>query len=118
MAEASIPILELNGVGKEFAFQGQSIKALRGANLTVRKGEFICLLGASGCGKSTLLRIIAGFEKASQGAVEVYGTRVDGPGPDRGMVFQDYALFPWLTVQENIGFGPSHRRIASKVVAE
>lgn len=63
-------------------------------------------VGASGCGKSTLLRIIAGFETVSSGLVEMYGTPIAGPGPERGMVFQDYALFPWLTVRQNIGFGP------------
>jgi NitT/TauT family transport system ATP-binding protein len=106
MAEASIPILELNGVGKEFEFQGQSIKALRGANLTVRKGEFICLIGASGCGKSTLLRIVAGFETPSHGEALMWGKPIEGPDPTRGMVFQDYGLFPWLSVRANIGFGP------------
>jgi ABC-type nitrate/sulfonate/bicarbonate transport system ATPase subunit len=112
------PILQVTAVHKVYQASNGPVEALRGINLTVRKGEFICLLGASGCGKSTLLRIIAGFEKATQGAVEVYGLKIDGPSPDRGMVFQDYALFPWLTVQKNIGFGPSHRRVATKVVAE
>ncbi|ABD07538.1 ABC transporter related [Rhodopseudomonas palustris HaA2] len=111
-------ILEVSDLNKIYEASNGPVMALRGANLTVRKGEFICLLGASGCGKSTLLRIVAGFETATEGSVAVYGCKVDGPGPDRGMVFQDYALFPWLTVQENIGFGPSHRRIAPKEVAK
>ncbi|MBI5131816.1 MAG: ABC transporter ATP-binding protein [Rhodopseudomonas palustris] len=111
-------ILEVRDLGKVYDASNGPVEALRGANLTVRKGEFICLLGASGCGKSTLLRIVAGFEQATQGSVAVYGCEVDGPGPDRGMVFQDYALFPWLTVEQNIGFGPSHRRIAPKEVAK
>jgi ABC-type nitrate/sulfonate/bicarbonate transport system ATPase subunit len=112
------PILEISDVQKFYQASNGPVEALRGVNLTIRKGEFICLLGASGCGKSTLLRILAGFEKATKGTVAMYGFAVDRPGPDRGMVFQDYALFPWLTVRENIGFGPKHRGIASKMVAE
>ncbi|KIZ45505.1 MULTISPECIES: ABC transporter ATP-binding protein [Rhodopseudomonas] len=111
-------ILEVSDLGKVYEAANGPVEALRGANLTVRKGEFICLLGASGCGKSTLLRIVAGFEEATAGSVKVYGCEVDRPGPDRGMVFQDYALFPWLTVEQNIGFGPSHRRIAASEVAK
>jgi nitrate ABC transporter ATP-binding subunit len=112
------PILEIAGVQKLYQASNGPVEALRGVNLTVRKGEFVCLLGASGCGKSTLLRIVAGFEQATQGAVAMYGFPVDKPGPDRGMVFQDYGLFPWLTVRDNIGFGPKHRRVAASVVSE
>ena len=85
------------------------IEALRKADLIVERGEFICLIGASGCGKSTLLRMIAGFETPTEGEVIMRGKPVTGPGPDRGMVFQDYGLFPWLTVRGNIGFGPAAR---------
>jgi NitT/TauT family transport system ATP-binding protein/sulfonate transport system ATP-binding protein len=102
-------ILSINHVGKRFSVGGNTVEALRDANLTINKGEFICLIGASGCGKSTLLRIIAGFEKASSGVAAMYGEPITGPGPERGMVFQDFALFPWLTVRENIGFGPKQR---------
>ena len=105
------PLLRVASVSKVFAASNGTVEALRGINMTIEKGEFVCLLGASGCGKSTLLQIIAGFEKASRGSVSVYGTEVDRPGPDRGMVFQDYALFPWLTVRENISFGPRHRGV-------
>jgi NitT/TauT family transport system ATP-binding protein/sulfonate transport system ATP-binding protein len=100
------PIISVNGLSKRFTVGEQTVEALRDVNLTIHKGEFVCLIGASGCGKSTLLRIIAGFETASQGSVEMYGAPITGPGPERGMVFQDFALFPWLTVKENIGFGP------------
>jgi ABC-type nitrate/sulfonate/bicarbonate transport system ATPase subunit len=112
------PILRVQGVRKAFMSSSGPVEALRGIDLTIEKGEFICLLGASGCGKSTLLRIIAGFEKASEGSVSVYGASVDRPGPDRGMVFQDYGLFPWLTVRENIGFGPRHRGVPAPTAAK
>ncbi len=106
---AEIPILGVRGVGKTYALGEQRIEALRGADLVVRKGEFVCLIGASGCGKSTLLRIVAGFEPPSTGTAEMWGMPITGPAPDRGMVFQDYGLFPWLTVRQNIGFGPAAR---------
>ncbi|MBX9709662.1 MAG: ABC transporter ATP-binding protein [Xanthobacteraceae bacterium] len=109
MAEATVPILQMKNVGKTYSQNGRAIEALRGANLTVRKGEFICLIGASGCGKSTLLRMAAGFETATQGEALMWGMPIEGPGPSRGMVFQDYGLFPWLTVRDNIGFGPKSR---------
>ena len=85
------------------------IEALRNANLTVAAGEFVCLIGASGCGKSTLLRMIGGFETVTSGQITMRGQAVTGPGPDRGMVFQDYGLFPWLTIRKNIAFGPIAR---------
>lgn len=115
------PLLRIEGVGKRYG----PVEALRGANLLVSRGEFVCLLGASGCGKSTLLRIVAGFEPPSSGRVSVRGRPVGGPGPDRGMVFQDYGLFPWLNVRDNVGFGPRVRglpraevgRIAGRFVA-
>jgi len=100
------PLLRVTNASKRFP---GGIEALRGANLTIEGGEFICLIGTSGCGKSTLLRIIAGFEHQTEGEVVMRGKPVTGPGPDRGMVFQDYGLFPWLTVRGNIGFGPAER---------
>src|ERR1700755_2050798 len=109
MAEATVPILAMKNVGKTYSQNGRSIEALRGANLTVKKGEFICLIGASGCGKSTLLRMAAGFEAATHGDVLMWEMPISGPGPSRGMVFQDYGLFPWLNVRDNIGFGPKSR---------
>ena len=109
MADTAIPILEMKNVAKIYSQNGRSIEALRGANLSVRKGEFICLIGASGCGKSTLLRMAAGFESPTQGENLMWGVPISGPGPSRGMVFQDYGLFPWLNVRDNIGFGPKSR---------
>ena len=106
---AELPILDLRHVGKVYELNDQRIEALRDANLVVEKGEFVCLIGASGCGKSTLLRIVAGFEPPSAGQALMWDKPITGPAPDRGMVFQDYGLFPWLSVRQNIGFGPASR---------
>jgi NitT/TauT family transport system ATP-binding protein len=104
-----LPILDLRHVGKVYELNDQRIEALRDANLVVQKGEFVCLIGASGCGKSTLLRIVAGFEPPSAGEALMWSKPIAGPAPDRGMVFQDHGLFPWLSVRQNIGFGPASR---------
>jgi NitT/TauT family transport system ATP-binding protein len=109
MAEPTIPILDATHVTKRFAFGEETITALSDATLSIAKGEFICLIGPSGCGKSTLLRMVAGFEAPSEGRLLMWGKPIGAPGPDRGMVFQDYGLFPWLTVTENIAFGPLAR---------
>jgi NitT/TauT family transport system ATP-binding protein len=111
-----LPILDIDAVSKSFRSGAGEIHALSGASLKVDKGEFICLIGASGCGKSTLLRLIGGFEAPSAGNVKMWDAPVAGPGPDRGMVFQDYALFPWLTVRGNITFGPKARGLGRKEV--
>lgn len=118
MSDPANPILSLRNVDKIFEANDRKIEALRGVNLEVAKGEFICLLGASGCGKSTLLRIAAGFEAASAGEVLMWGMPIKGPDPLRGMVFQDYGLFPWLTVRDNIGFGPAARGRPAREVKE
>lgn len=97
--------LEVKGLHKTFDSAQGTITALKDINFTVHKREFVCVIGPSGCGKSTLIRILAGLEDASQGAVLLDGQPVDGPGPDRGMVFQGYTLFPWLTVKKNVMFG-------------
>ena len=85
--------------------KGQEVLAIEDISLEVRKNEFCSILGHSGCGKTTLLNLIAGFEVPSAGRIECAGKLVTGPGADRSMVFQDYALFPWLTVYDNIAFG-------------
>ena len=108
-----LPIIDIKGVSKVFKLQDQTINALSDANLTIGKGEFICLIGASGCGKSTLLRIMAGFEQPTAGEALMWGKPIEAPEPSRGMVFQDYALFPWLSVRDNIGFGPTSRGLSS-----
>ena len=104
-----LSILDLRQISKVYELNDQRIEALRDANLVVEKGEFVCLIGASGCGKSTLLRIVAGFEPPSAGEALMWDKPIAGPAPDRGMVFQDYGLFPWLSVRQNIGFGPASR---------
>jgi NitT/TauT family transport system ATP-binding protein len=110
--------LSVNDVSKDFRIGEETVEALHHVTLEVQKGEFVCLIGASGCGKSTLLRIIAGFEKPSAGDVRVYGAPVTRPGSDRGMVFQDYALFPWMTVRQNIAFGPRQKNLSKKEVED
>ena len=111
--DTASPIVDIRSVSKVYRLQDQTIHALSGANLSIRKGEFVCLIGASGCGKSTLLRIMAGFEQPSAGEALMWGKPIAGPDPSRGMVFQDYALFPWLSVRDNIGFGPASRGLSS-----
>ncbi len=103
------PFLHLRDVSKIFSVGNERVEALHKVDLIVGKGEFVCLIGASGCGKSTLLRIVAGFEAPTSGDVRVYDAPITGPGSDRGMVFQDYALFPWMTVRENVAFGPKQK---------
>lgn len=98
--------LEVTDLDKRFGLPGQETEVLRKVSFQVRRREFVCVLGASGCGKSTLIRILGGLETCSGGSIKVNGHEVDGPGPDRGMVFQEYTLFPWLTLQQNVMFGP------------
>jgi NitT/TauT family transport system ATP-binding protein len=100
--------IRLDGVSKSFPAPGQAAaqQVLSHISLELRHGEFVCLLGASGCGKSTLLNLVAGFEQPDSGRLLCDGRAIAGPGPDRGMVFQQPTLFPWLSVRQNVGFGP------------
>jgi len=97
--------LEVSELSKTFVTNKDSVTALTGLNLRVEGGEFVCVVGASGSGKSTLLRLIAGLDAPTDGSVKVDGQTVIGPGADRGMVFQNYTLYPWMTVQKNVEFG-------------
>jgi len=99
-------ILDVRGLSKRFTSAQGEVEALRNVSFKVHRREFVCVIGPSGCGKSTLIRILAGLERHSAGDVLLDGKPVDGPGQDRGMVFQGYSLFPWLTVKRNVMFGP------------
>lgn len=99
------PKLEIKEVGKTFKTKNGETTALEKTSFTIKDGEFVTILGPSGCGKSTVLRIVGGLEEATTGEVMLDGKAIQGPGPDRGMVFQSYTLYPWLTVKENISFG-------------
>ncbi len=102
-------MLDVRGVSKRFGKAGAQTLALQRTDLQVAENELLTVLGPSGCGKSTLLRIVAGLEQASEGTVMLDGQPVTGPGADRGMVFQSYTLFPWLTVLDNVSFGLRER---------
>jgi NitT/TauT family transport system ATP-binding protein len=95
----------IDNVSKVFETDGRRMVALENISLEIPHGQFVCLLGPSGCGKSTLLNAIAGFAPPTEGRVMADGALVAAPGPERGMVFQEYALFPWMTVEQNVGFG-------------
>ena len=101
--------ISIASLTKRFETGDSSVTALDDITLTVEEKQIVTLVGASGCGKSTLLNLIAGFETPTHGRVLVDGRPVKGPGPDRGVVFQQTALFPWLSVEDNIAFGLSLR---------
>ncbi|MDB5653013.1 MAG: transporter related protein [Tardiphaga sp.] len=96
------PVLEIDHVGKTFHVGGVDVEVLRDVSLSVRSGEFVAIVGASGCGKSTLLRLILGLDTDYQGDIRLEGKRVRKPGLDRGMVFQEHRLLPWLTAEGNV----------------
>ncbi|HEX9080542.1 MAG TPA: ABC transporter ATP-binding protein [Desulfuromonadaceae bacterium] len=102
--------LEVINLHKRFRVNGEARPVLENVNLTVRPGEFISLIGPSGCGKTTFLRLIIGLETAYEGDILLDGKRIEGPGLDRGVVFQDHRLLPWLTVERNVGIGLEGKR--------
>jgi NitT/TauT family transport system ATP-binding protein len=99
-------MIEIRGVHKEFVKGERRVVALQDIDLTVAEREFVAILGPSGCGKSTLLNMVAGFDLPTQGSVKVAQEEITAPAPSRGVVFQEPALFPWLTVMDNVVFGP------------
>ena len=111
--QKELPRIRIRGVSKHFfdIARSQETVALRDIDLEVGPAEFLTIIGQSGCGKSTLLNLIAGFEQVSAGSIEVDGKPITRPGPDRGVVFQEYALFPWLTVYQNVAFGLREQRV-------
>jgi NitT/TauT family transport system ATP-binding protein len=100
--------LLLREVDKTFQTRAGSLRALQGIDLELKAGEFVSVVGASGCGKSTLLRIVAGLDDATSGELSLDGVALSGPGRDRGMVFQQYTLYPWQSAQQNVEFGLTH----------
>ncbi|MHB0896431.1 MAG: ABC transporter ATP-binding protein [Spirochaetales bacterium] len=99
-------MIRIEDVHKEYKVEGgKSVNALNGVNLEIGKNEFVCVVGPSGCGKTTLLNIIAGLEPYDSGKVTMHREDIVGPGPERGVIFQQYALFPWMTVRKNIEYG-------------
>src|SRR5512147_888185 len=113
------PVLELRNVGKSFVNpDGRVVEAIRDIDLTIEDkpdvGEFRVFLGPSGCGKSTILSIVAGLYPPSTGEALLRGKPIAGPGPERGMVFQSYSSYPWLTVLENVAFGLELRGVAKR----
>ena len=117
-------VLAIRAVSKSYRVDGRTLQVLNRVALDIAPGEFVSVVGASGCGKSTLLRLIVGLDTEYDGAILLEGRRIDGPGPERGIVFQDHRLFPWLTVAGNIALGleaanvppaEQHQRIAENI---
>ena len=114
------PFIAFRNVQKSFrdAREGRIVRAIEDVSLDIDRGEFVTVIGPSGCGKTTLLNILAGFEQPSAGRVLLEGELIDGPGADRGVVFQEYALFPWLTLRQNVEYGPRERRLAASLIRD
>ena len=112
--------LSCQGVSKSYfdVAEGREVVALAALDLDISDGEFVTILGPSGCGKSTLLNIVAGFDQPTQGVVLLDGAPIVGPGHDRGVVFQEYALFPWLTVEQNVAYGLKEQGLPTAEVTE
>lgn len=108
-------MIHIQHVSKTFEQRtGGSFTALEDISIHIEKGEFVSLLGPSGCGKSTVLNLVAGLEPYSQGSIEINGKKITGPGSDRVVVFQEHALFPWLTVLDNVAFGLKQKGVGKK----
>ena len=108
------PKISVQDVSKIFPLKGEEFVALDHVSLDIADNEFVTVVGPSGCGKSTMMNILAGLETPTEGRALVAGKSVTGPGPDRGMIFQQYALFPWLTVRQNVEFGLKVAKMSTK----
>ncbi len=106
--------IRFDSVNKVFGAGKAGLRALQDINLEIAEKEFVAIVGPSGCGKTTCLRIVAGFERPTSGTVSVNGKPVSGPGPDRAVVFQHFALFPWKTVRQNIELGLRNKKLAER----
>ena len=102
--------IRFDDVGVEFPTASGPMRVVDDVSLDIRQGEFVSIIGPSGCGKTTMMNMVGGFVKPTRGAVLLDGTPIAGPGPDRGVIFQEYGVFPWLTVRGNIEFGLQARR--------
>ena len=109
---------QVRGLSKIYEDNGREVVALKDVNLEVKESEFVMIVGPSGCGKTSLINIIGGLDEASSGEVLLDGRAVSGPGADRGMVFQGYSLFPWLSVQKNVEFGLKMKKVSAAERAE
>ena len=96
--------INVSGLSRTFEKNGESFKALDNVSFTVNRGDIVCIVGASGCGKSTLLRAVSGLDPVHEGKVTVDGKEITRPAKERGVVFQEHRLFPWMTVEQNIGY--------------
>lgn len=113
-----MPSIDLRAVRFCYKNARQKTEALHGVDLSIADGEFVCVIGQSGCGKSTLLRLLAGLDMPDGGEISIGGQPVEGPGADRMIVFQDYALFPWLTAEKNISFALSRAKRVPRAEAK
>jgi NitT/TauT family transport system ATP-binding protein len=114
VSHAGAPKVVVQGVSKQFMRRDEALPVLDNIDLSVKSGEFVCILGPSGCGKSTLLNIIAGFERPSSGRVTIEGEEVVGPDARRVFVFQEYGIFPWASVWDNVALGLRNMKDKSK----
>jgi NitT/TauT family transport system ATP-binding protein len=110
--------IDVRSLSKVYDSDGETLVALQDVTLSIASGEFVCLLGPSGCGKTTLLNCIAGFVQPTSGSISMNGHPINGPGSERGVVFQEHGLLPWYTVEQNIGLGPRIRRFSKADVRE
>lgn len=114
------PFIAFRNVHKRFrdAREGRVVHAIEDISLEIERGEFITVIGPSGCGKTTLLNMLAGFEQPSSGQILLEAQPINSPGADRGVVFQEYALFPWLTLRQNVEYGPRERGVPASLIRE